>query len=879
LRLKRLLAFVILAICLASIVAIADSDSADSAESGKARIGNQWYPTVEDALSASASGDVVIVIDGASLSSDATVPAGATLLVPYSDGKGDVDLDGTTDNDSNWEDRDKVNPRKAGDKFLKNTFKIPSGKTLTVKGVLIVGGIMSEKFTFDYQGHTSADHAKIVCDGSIVMGSGSELRCYGYIRGNGSITAQSGSSVYEPFIVTDFIGGDNMANQYDAGQSPFNRYTFSNIESKMVMSYGSKLIGMANLYADSHYNKMNMNLVGTEGSSSLIELKSGSKLTITYNPSKNIKGEWESNIDSDVGKTCISIDGGASFGRLILKYKDRTADTSTVHFSIPYNFDYVLSNGTYEVSSKIRILPGASITLSKGAVMNVNGSLVVYDGLKDREYKDKYYPMPEQLSSALFSTHGSLIINGTLNIGDDGQVLGVLESNGTGKVVVSEGQNYYRMSEVIVKYGTNSAAQYMSASANMTYRIMSLWAYTSNGQRAVLEPGNIYTLDGSSTKATSFTYNLNGESTKVSVNQSYIGTISSMSRIDGKPIDNPGSGDVNPPSGDSGGNQPSQPAIEIKPTGVKLSSDSISLKAGSTMSLTASKQPSGASGKLVWTVSDSEILSVDNGAVTAIKAGVATVTVKIEGTDFSASCVVTVTEESEPSDPESGDSGLEVDVDEQGKDLSDVLIKEIEERIAADSEYVPQITVNASVTETVKLSDGLLATIADRGGSIEVVLSNAKVSLNSDVLAANSGALSLTVVKGTLPAKYADSYNGRPVYDFSIAFDGKSTHELSGKVTVTLQYQLKGGEDPSKLFVAYLGDELETIPCTYVDGMVVFDTDHFSMYAIGYDYKEPVPERPPEAEENGGGVDPLVYVAAAIGAIAIIAFAVVRIKH
>ena len=74
---------------------------------------------------------------------------------------------------------------------------------------------------------------------------------------------------------------------------------------------------------------------------------------------------------------------------------------------------------------------------------------------------------------------------------------------------------------------------------------------------------------------------------------------------------------------------------------ITLNKTSISLKAGETITLTATVKPDDATDKTVtWTSSDASVATVENGVVTAKKVGTATITAKAG--DKSATCAVTV---------------------------------------------------------------------------------------------------------------------------------------------------------------------------------------------------------------------------------------------
>ncbi len=86
-------------------------------------------------------------------------------------------------------------------------------------------------------------------------------------------------------------------------------------------------------------------------------------------------------------------------------------------------------------------------------------------------------------------------------------------------------------------------------------------------------------------------------------------------------------------------------AAEVPVTGVTLSADTLSLKVGDTDTLTATVAPATATNKAVtWTCSPAGVVSVVDGAITALSAGTATVTVTTTDGAKTATCTVTVTQ-------------------------------------------------------------------------------------------------------------------------------------------------------------------------------------------------------------------------------------------
>ena len=529
----------ILAVALLLIVSVIPMMFTDDsqADGEVARIGNTYYTSLNDALDAASSGDVVIVFDGCRLTSDATLPAGVTLLLPYSDGHGDVDMDGFEygpDPTSSGGHR-----KKADDKLCVTHLYIDKSARLTVYGNIVIGGVISERFTYDYQGHTYGEHGRIVLEGELVMKNGSSMDCYGYVTGSGTMTAENGSSVREPLIVTDFVGGDRMKELYDAKQSPFDRYSFSNIESRLNMDYGSRLIGIFNVYADGSMMSTDVNIIGIDGgghSTSLIELNQGSHASIAYDKNTYVKSDWSSNIWSDIGKTSVTIDGGATFNMLKVTYNDKYLDLSDIAFSIPYNFSYTLNNGLYEMNADLRILPGASITISDDATLKVNSTLLMFNGLEDIRYREKYYPGSDLLQQYGFSTHGSLYVNGYLRVSEGAAVLGIIESTG-GEGIVTVDPSVKAYKDWYVNYGTGGS---------LTIRRLSLWVYSDNSLLA-LEPGYQYPLSAGLSLSTGFDYYYNGSSVHKSITRTFEGiyispsqqpTLSMTVGIDNHPLNN-----------------------------------------------------------------------------------------------------------------------------------------------------------------------------------------------------------------------------------------------------------------------------------------------------------------------------------------------------
>ena len=87
---------------------------------------------------------------------------------------------------------------------------------------------------------------------------------------------------------------------------------------------------------------------------------------------------------------------------------------------------------------------------------------------------------------------------------------------------------------------------------------------------------------------------------------------------------------------------PDNGGVHIDPTGITLNKSTASVEVGKTTQLTATLQPSGATGTVTWTSSNSSVASVNSsGKVTGVAEGSATITATCGS--YHASCTVTVT--------------------------------------------------------------------------------------------------------------------------------------------------------------------------------------------------------------------------------------------
>ncbi len=382
-----------------------------------ARIGMTFYPTLEAAFSAAENGEskTVILLEDTAISEDLTIPAGVTLVVPFSASDETGYQEGTAACA-----RPTIATRAA---FRKLT--VAAGKTLTVNGTLVVGGVQHAPDQ-NAQGQTSGDYAEIVCNGTVQVAAGGTLTVYGKITGSGTTRVVNGATAKIPYLVTDYAGGTNTEALYNAKSFPFGQYATINVQNTMVVEGGASVIGMTSLYFWSSITTQEVDLIGTD--SGLIYLPVGSTLTATYDTDKAVK-TTVGNIDlQDFGKTTLTISGGAAGGKFDLSGYGSTG----MYLNIPYTYDLVLTNGSYSMTNLYRIMPGAVVTVASDAQLNVAGGLQVADGWQQADKSGKSYPASDVLAANGFSQSGNLIVDGTLNI--TGTFGGIAQTTGGGVI-------------------------------------------------------------------------------------------------------------------------------------------------------------------------------------------------------------------------------------------------------------------------------------------------------------------------------------------------------------------------------------------------------------------------------------------------------------
>lgn len=215
----------------------------------------------------------------------------------------------------------------------------------------------------------------------------------------------------------------------------------------------------------------------------------------------------------------------------------------------------------------------------------------------------------------------------------------------------------------------------------------------------------------------------------------------------------------------------------VQVTGVSLSQTTMNLTAGSTSQLTATVEPFNATNKNVaWSSSAPEVAAVDeNGKVTALTAGSATITVTTADGSKTAVCAVTV---------EGGSTPI-VNVESVSLNKTSLELE------AGDSEQLtatvePENATNKSVTWT--SSNNSVATV-DANGNVEAISAGTATITVTTADGGKTATCTVTVTKPTDPDPGDSGSGGSGSPSYAVDTDADTDH---GTVTVKPSRAEKG---------------------------------------------------------------------------------------
>ena len=427
------------------------------------KVGNNYY-TIEDALARAAETNetnekTIFVLNDTAFATQEiagvlyndvkfkTVKTGVTLLLPFNENDTVGHIGAGEDGSANY----KATAALTGTAKLYKTLVIPEGVEVIVNGKLVVGAQTGKIEAGQKQNAVSGNYCEISLGGTITLNNAT-LEVYGYIKGNGEITANN-TTVIENLYLSGWMGGVQSAVRYIGTQNissfelmdektmtiknpkmfPFSQYELRAIQSRVIINKGSKLQGYTKIATSklekkvlgititipAQVNEATLTFVSSDESNAASGL-----FRLVGNNSKIIKS-----MNGDRVKIDLFGDIKDGYTAVSVKVVKATVEMSSkeVFFPIDGRTDITLKNGaTFTQSYLFKALPGATITVESGSTYNLNGKLIMYD----KSFTDiSTYPYPGASRG-----DAKLIVNGTMNV--NGALGGNVTSDNAGAVSV-----------------------------------------------------------------------------------------------------------------------------------------------------------------------------------------------------------------------------------------------------------------------------------------------------------------------------------------------------------------------------------------------------------------------------------------------------------
>ena len=337
------------------------------------------YTYLDNAITAAGSnGTVVVYQSGTAYHSDSsknsfTITDGVTLLIPF-DSANTLVTNGTGNLMDSYGNITRSQYR---------ALTMPSDSKITVAsgGKISIGSQRANQFL----GQVGPYGAIIMESGSnITVQSGGFLYAWGYVfhgnTGSGTVTVESGGTVYEPMSIMDYPGSSSATTSLTDDPVkvfPMRSYSVRNVEVPMTLHSGAKEYVFTCLYGSNF-------LVGTNP---LYVLLIADKTTGNETPVLQNTGTITKSYSN--GRMRVEIDGDFTLNSLTVKVSKSTgtytiSSSATTGFYIPSCWDMTIVNGTTTINDNVIICQGSRITINRGATINANGkSFYVLDADND----------------------------------------------------------------------------------------------------------------------------------------------------------------------------------------------------------------------------------------------------------------------------------------------------------------------------------------------------------------------------------------------------------------------------------------------------------------------------------------------------------------
>ena len=319
-------------------------------------VGAAKFTDLTEAGTYAADGSVktIVLLNDGTVSGSHTIPAGTTLLIPFDDSNTlytttpeSTSVKGTISwTHNSWQ---KPTPYR--------TLTLAADADITVDGAISLSAKHHAGGSAENAGSPSGpcSFMNMTAGSHITLNSGAALYAWGYVTGGGTITAKSGSSVYENFQIRDFRGGSAtsaMAN--DGLVFPLSQYYVQNIEVPTTYESGAEEWVYTSLYMSKMVFSASVKFVGSDA---MFRPEDGGTLTKTYIGAKD--------------RLQLDVQGNASLSSISLSISTTAIDSASFILPINSNIDINILSGTLSLKQDVAMLPGSTLSVAQGATLDI----------------------------------------------------------------------------------------------------------------------------------------------------------------------------------------------------------------------------------------------------------------------------------------------------------------------------------------------------------------------------------------------------------------------------------------------------------------------------------------------------------------------------
>ncbi|MTR34297.1 hypothetical protein GMD62_18365, partial [Pseudoflavonifractor sp. BIOML-A14] len=106
------------------------------------------------------------------------------------------------------------------------------------------------------------------------------------------------------------------------------------------------------------------------------------------------------------------------------------------------------------MANTYKLMPGASMYVDADATLDITSGFTIYNGLIQSDMSGKSYPTAAALTGAGYSANANLVVDGTLIVRDEKVFRGIVQTNGSGKIILENGAD---VSSAVVTDGAVTA--------------------------------------------------------------------------------------------------------------------------------------------------------------------------------------------------------------------------------------------------------------------------------------------------------------------------------------------------------------------------------------------------------------------------------------